>query len=85
MTHRLVMLTRNTTGSYTHALEWRNLIAHVAPANPRTRFTDTTWKSERNLVLASYQAELCVDPIHKDYYLEFPDAEHLLAFQLVWS
>lgn len=85
MKPKLTILTQNSTGSYTHSTEWKNINAHHAPKDLTDKFRNLSWQDDRNHVLDGYQAVMCVDPISKDFYLEFPDEATLLAFQLTWG
>lgn len=82
------------SAAYSHV--WRNFCEHlhaqiqVRQPDLPDRAYQMEWKKSRDLHLAQWQAQLCsprptASGLIKSAYLEFPDAESLLAFELAWS
>lgn len=72
---------------------WRNFCEHlhdqmkIHHEGLPDRAYQTEWRKLRDSHLTQWQAQLSGTGTRaiKAAYLEFPDAEHLLAFELAWS
>ena len=84
MTHRLIVI-KHTLHDWPYnkpSEVWENFSSHCR--NPSSKGI-LGQGAILHKMMQEYNAHIGVDPISKDHYLEFPDSESLMQFELSWS